>query len=210
MKILLSGPIEGHLESFYKGLSTENQKWVVCSGDLGIYPDTAVMSRAAKKHAGTDFSKMYVGALSPATVPTLTISGVHDDHRWVDQRWKYNNTEILHRVHWLANGYRTTIGWDEAIRVTGFGKAYSPRSYDQKRAWRHYTRKEVERACSSGPTDLLVIYEHLDAPGIRNIIYATRPKRIFATLHNNRKHYHEIQGIPIIQLRRHETMTVDL
>jgi hypothetical protein len=210
MKVLLSGPVEGHLENFYRGIQAEDPKWVVCAGDLGIWPDTAVMDRASKKHAGTDFSKMYVGAKPAATIPTVTISGVHDDHRWLHHRWQANNTEILHGVHWLANGYRTTIGWDEAIRVTGFGKAYSPQAYGQKRAWRHYTRKDVERACSSGPTDLLVLYEHPDAPGIRNIIYAVRPKRIFSVLHNNRKQYHEIQGIPIIQLKRHETMVVDL
>jgi len=172
------------------------------------------MDRAAKKHAGRDFSRMYVGAdTSYSEFQTLIISGTHDDNEWLKRMHEVGNTVILgEHVHWLAQGFKTTIGWELPIRVTGLGKAYSESTYSGQfgsRSSRHYTRAEVERACSSGPTDLLVIYEHLDAPGIKNVIYATRPKLILNITHPNRKKYTEIQQTPVIQLGRGETRLVE-
>lgn len=213
MKLLLSGPVEGHLQSFYAKIKQHNPDWVVCSGDYGVWPDPAKMDRAARRHAGRDFSKMYVGA-DPvgAAYQTLTISGVHDDNCWIKERHDAGNTEILANVHWLAQGYRTAIGHEKPLRVTGLGKAYSDTNYNGKfnhRSSRHYTRSEVERACGSGPTDLLTIYEHLDAPGIRNVIFATRPKLILNVAHPSRKLYSKIQDTPVIQLARHEVKLIE-
>jgi hypothetical protein len=120
----------------------------------------------------------------------------------------------LNNVHWLAQGFRTNIGFEldqPSCRVTGLGRAYSEPTYKGlggKRSHRHYTRRDIERACSSGPTDLLVIYEHLDAPGIRNVIYATRPKLILTVDHPNRKNYSRVQGIDVVQLGRFEGKVV--
>jgi hypothetical protein len=123
-----------------------------------------------------------------------------------------NNTEILANVHYLANGYRTVIGeHGPPCRVTGLGRAYSEATYRgeyHKKSYRHYTRHDVERACSSGPTDLLVIYEHLDAEGLRNVIFATRPQLILTVRHPNRPVHSEIQGIPVISLARGATQCV--
>ena len=157
---------------------------------------------------------MYVGAdASYAAFQTLLISGVHDDNEWLKARHDRGNSMILgEHVHWLAQGFKTTIGEWQPIRVTGLGKAYSESTYSGQfgqRSSRHYTRAEVERACSSGPTDLLVVYEHLDAPGIKNMIYATRPKLILNIAHPNRKKYTEIQHTPVIQLGRRETRLVE-
>ena len=66
----------------------------------------------------------------------------------------------------------------------------------------------MERACSSGPTDLLIIHEHLDAPGIRNVVFATRPQLILTVAHPNRPIHPEIQGIPVISLGRGATQLV--
>lgn len=212
MHILLSGAIEGHLKSFYQHASIQHPHWVVCAGDFGVWPDPQRMDRAAKKHAGKDFSRAYVGALIPQTIPTIFVAGVHDDNKWLQDRIHANNTEVLNNVHWLAQGYRTTIGWDTSIRVTGLGRAYSESTFNgelNKRSNRHYTRRDVERACSSGPTDLLIIYEHLDAPGIRNLIFATRPKMILTVVHPNRKKYNKIQEIPVISLGRNETKLIE-
>jgi hypothetical protein len=211
MKILLSGPIEGYLKAFFDHVEEQAPHWAICAGDFGIFPDPACMDKASRKHAGTDFSYMYVGAdPRPINTPVLTIAGVHDDNRWLNQRKTANNTEILNNVHWLAQGYRTVIGWDVQLRVTGLGRAYSDATYGGhlgKRSHRHYTRHDVEKACSSGPTDLLVLYEHLDAEGLRNIIYATRPKLILNVEHPHRKHYTEIQGTRVVQLgRTHSTL----
>lgn len=209
MRILFTGPIEGHLSGLYESASLANPQphWIVCAGDFGVWPDPHRRDRASKKHGGLDFAKYYVGALSKPsiTIPTLTIAGVHDDNKWLAHRQSVNNTEILNNVHWLAQGYKTSIGWDSSIRVTGLGRAYSERTYRGEigpKSHRHYTRKDIERACSSGPTDLLVLYEHLDAPGIRNTVFATRPKLILNVKHENQKQYTEVQGIPVIQLGR--------
>lgn len=211
MEIVLCGPIEGALDTFYDHIESQGN-WAVCAGDFGIWPDPARMDRASKKHATSDFAKRYVGITNKVIkVPTLTISGVHDDHKWLAQRKSANNTEILSNVHWLANGYKTLIGWDTAVRVTGMGRAYSEATYEGNfgpKSHRHYTRRDIERGCSSGPTELLVVYEHLDAPGIRNLIYATRPKLILSVEHPNQKIYQEIQGIPVIQLGRGEIKVI--
>lgn len=213
MQILLAGPVEGYIKPFFEHVASQHPHWVVCAGDFGIWPDPARMDKASRKHAGVDFSRMYVGAdPTPINVPVLTIAGAHDDQRWLDQRQSAGNTEILSNVHWLAQGYRTTIGWGDTVcRVTGLGRAYSESTYmgqRGKRSHRHYTRHDVEKACSSGPTDLLVLYEHLDGPGLRNVAFATRPKLILNVEHPNRKRYDEIQGIPVIQLDRCESKLV--
>lgn len=212
MKILLAGPIEGALDAFYEHAGPEPH-WAVCAGDYGIWPDPARMDRASKKHASKDFSRHYVGVMdTPIILPTLTIAGVHDDNRWLSHRQSVDNTEILNNVHWLANGYRTSIGWDTSIRVTGMGRAYSEQTFAGEvgpKSHRHYTRRDIERGCSSGPTELLVIYEHLDAPGLRNLIFATRPKLILGVSHPNHSSYEEIQGIPVLQLGRNECKIIE-
>lgn len=215
MKILLSGPVEGRIDRLCNCAEESKAHWVVSSGDFGIWPDPGRMDRASRRYHSREFAYRYVG-LDPAQIkiPILTIAGVHDDNRWLSHRQSINNTEILNNIHWLAQGYRTQIGFEvdqSPCRITGFGKAYSEVTYNgnnNKRSHRHFTRRDVERACSSGPTDLLVVYEHLDSPGIRNIIYATRPKLIFTVSYPNRKNYLDIQGINVISLGRQESKII--
>ncbi len=211
MNVLLAGPIEGHLETFYERAKIQNPHWIVQTGDFGAWVDSARMDRASRVYGGKDFSLAYVGALILPPIPTLFIAGVHDDNRFLQGRVAANNTEVLSNVHFLAQGYRTVIGWNKELRVTGLGRAYSEPTYlgqGGKRSHRHYTRRDVEKACSSGPTDLLVLYEHLDAPGLKNVIYATRPKLILNVQHPNRKIHESVQGIPVISLGRQETKLV--
>ncbi len=209
MNILLAGPVEGYLDALFDFAKTSQAHWTVCAGDFGIWPDPERMDRASRSHAALDFSKRYVGADARVIeTSVLTIAGVHDDNRWLANRQSANNTEILSNVHWLAQGYRTAIGFEgPPCRVTGLGRAYSEATYNEqysKRSHRHYTRHDVERACSSGPTDLLVVYEHLDAPGIRNVIFATRPKLIVTVKHANRPVYPDVQGVGVVTLGRSE------
>jgi hypothetical protein len=205
VRLLLAGPVEGYLKAFYERISDMEPHWVIQAGDFGAWVDAARMDKASRKHAGKEFALAYVGALILPQIPTVFVAGVHDDNRFLQGRIAMNNTEVLSNVHWLAQGYRTTIGWDVPIRVTGLGRAYSEATYNEqysKRSYRHYTRHDIERACSSGPTDLLVLYEHLDSPGLRNVIFATRPKLILTVEHPNRKVYEEVQGTPVISLGR--------
>ena len=54
--------------------------------------------------------------------------------------------------------------------------------YDEREGFktklRAYRRSQVEKACSSGPTDILLIHEHPSAEGIASIVFATRPQLI--------------------------------
>jgi hypothetical protein len=213
MIITLAGPAEGHLDRLFDAGKADEAAWIVCAGDFGVWPDPMRRDRAARQHGGNEFASRYVGSDSRLIkIPVLTVAGVHEDHRFLKERIAANNTEILSNVHYLANGYRTTIGFDgPACRVTGIGRAYSEATYRgeyHKKSHRHYTRHDVERACSSGPTDLLVIYEHLDAEGLRNVIFATRPQLILTVAHPNRPVHAEIQGIPVISLGRGATQAV--
>lgn len=215
MKILLAGPVEGHLTRLFDAAESSETSWVVSCGDFGAFPDPARMDRASRQYGASEFASYYVGATPrPIRVPVLFIAGVHEDHRFLRERYAVQNTEVLSNVHWLANGFRTTIGADldqPPLRVTGLGRAYSEVTYSEqytKRSRRHYTRHDVERACSSGPTDLLVLHEHLDAPGLRHVIFATRPKLILTASHPNRKTYREVQKTPVITLGRGQTHAV--
>jgi len=213
VNVTLSGPAEGHLKDLFTDAKEQDANWIICAGDFGIWPDPARRDRASKKHVTTEFAQRYVGAINEEIrIPVLTISGVHEDHQFLAHRKSVNNTEILSNVHWLANGYRTVVGTHgPPMRVTGLGRAYSEATYRgaySKRSQRHYTRHDIERACSSGPTDLLVVYENLDAEGIRNMIFATRPQLILTVAHPNRPVYPEVQGIPVVTLERRTTRTI--
>lgn len=207
MILSLAGPIDGHIS---EALSVaKGSDWLCCAGDFGVWPDPAL----SPGDAG-EFASRYIGATNDQIrTPILTISGVHDDNRWLDRRASHvGGAEILSNVHFLRQGFKTTIGTDVPCRVTGLGRAYSPSTYEGKynsRSHRHYSRHDLERACSSGPTDLLVVYESLDAPGIRNLVFATRPKLILTNNLPNRPIYKDLQGIPVISLGRREQAQIE-
>jgi hypothetical protein len=215
MKMLFAGAIQGDIQDFQDKAKSVDAQWIVTPGDFGAWPDPRRMDRAAKKYCSDEFAKRYVGA-DPREIrtPVLFTAGVHEDHRFLAERYAADNTEVLSNVHYLANGYRTTIGFEidqPPCRVTGLGRVYSENSYNGvygPNSKRHYTRHQIERACSSGPTDLLLLYDHIDAPGLRNLIYATRPKLILNAAHTNRNPYDEVQKTPVITLGRRETRVV--
>ena len=214
MRVLLAGASEGFLNPLFDAVEHSQAAWLVSCGSFGAWPDPARMDRASRQHGGTEFAKMYVGAISrPLRFQVVFISGPHEDHRFLEERKAVDNTEVLDNVHHLAQGYKTLIGQHgPPCRVTGFGKVYSEATYAgeySKRSRRHYTRHDQERACSSGPTDLLVLHPHIDDPGVRNIIFATRPKLILAAAHPNREALAEVQGVPVVTLGRTESRLVE-
>lgn len=213
MRLLLAGPVEGNLEEFYSAAEKLKPHWITCTGDFGIWVDPKLIENNVKQYIKTEFAVYYLGLnKKPINIPTLTIAGAHDDNIWLSRRVASGNLDILNNVAYLAQGYKTVIGWENNLRVTGLGKVYSAQTYQgnpSPKAYRHYTRHEVERACSSGPTDLLIIYEHIDSPGLRNIVFATRPKLILTPEFPRQKRYKSVQGIPIISLARGETKLVE-
>jgi hypothetical protein len=112
--------------------------------------------------------------------------------------------ETLNNVHWLANGNRTTVGdMDHVVRVTGFGKVYSKNTFEgrySKRSKRHYTRAEFEKACSSGPTDILMLHEPPENEWTRRLIFAVRPALIIHSNHTTIGAPYECMGIPTVSL----------
>jgi hypothetical protein len=113
VKILLAGPVEGHLSDLFNKSSSAEVNWTVCTGSFGVFPDPYRMDRASRAHGTTEFSSRYVGSDSrPINVPVLTIAGPHEDHRFLNHRQAVKNTEILNNVHWLSQGHRTNIGFE--------------------------------------------------------------------------------------------------
>lgn len=198
MKLAIVGQIDGKLNKLYSNLLPEKPDWILCTGSFGVWPDPAKIDRATRQKGGEqDFAKLYIDDYN-APIQTLFVSGVHEDHQWLEARYRNKNTEVIDNIYWLANGYKTHIGdLNETVRVSGLGKAYSEKTYKgeiTKKSSRHYTKGELERGCTSGPTDILLLHSSPDNPGIRTLIFATRPKLI---VHYSLKPIqYEIQHIP--------------
>jgi len=211
MKLLLAGEIDGKIIDFYEKIKIHTPEWVLCTGSFGTWPDKAKVDRGTRQHVGVgDFPRLFASGFNNA-VQTVYVSGVHEDHSWLKQRQAAQNMEVLPNIHWLATGYRTNIGnWDENIRITGFGKVYSEQTFNGvqgKRSNRHYTRPEFEKACSSGPTDIILFHERPDNKLTRQIIFATQPKLIVFS--NRTAELTKIMGIQAIGLSKSEIYMFD-
>lgn len=209
MRVALSGPIDGAIKEFYDKLP--EVPWALCTGDFGVWPDPAKIDRATRRKGGAqDFAYLYLHGFQ-APVPTIFVSGTHEDHRWLEQRKGIpEGMEILGEVNWLMNGYKTHIGGHfDTLRVTGLGKVYSEATFNGKfnrKSYRHYTRRELEKGCASGPTDILLLHEAPAKP-IKNLIYATRPKLIVHSDRTYRKY--SILDVPTIALPKHTIKIVE-
>ena len=122
-----------------------------------------------------------IASLELAEYGLLFVRGAHEDHFWLRRRREAGvGLELIPGLFWLADGYQTVL--HENMRVTGLGGVYSPQYYDEEEGWktklRAYRRRQVEKACSSGQTDVLLIHEHPNAEGIQEIVFATRPQLI--------------------------------
>jgi hypothetical protein len=211
MKLLLSGEIDGNIRSFYDKVSNLQAEWCLCTGSFGAWPDKRTVDRGTRNSVGPgDFASLYVKGFQ-APLQTVFVSGVHEDHNWLKKRQVVGDMEVLSGIHWLANGYRTSIGnWDENIRVTGFGKVYSEATFNGiqgKRSHRHYTQSEFEKACSSGPTDVLLFHERPTTKITHRIIFATQPKLIVYS--SPRLELETIMGRQAIGLSKSEVYLFD-
>lgn len=201
MIVFFAGDIHGRVTQFYdKVLDLEKElgvqpDWILQTGNFGVWPDPLKIDRATRRHVDdVDFYQYYYKGIAVPR-PTLFIAGRHEDHRWLNFKRDRGEMEILPNLHWLLNGFRTNVG----VSVVGLGKVWSPNTYrgrkvTPRRRLTHYTRDDVERACSQGPTDILLTHEapkglkfntHVsEAEGLERICYATRPKLLVHGHHN--------------------------
>jgi hypothetical protein len=192
MIIFLAGDIHGRITQFYDIIFDKEKElgvqadWVLQTGNFGIWPDPIKMDRMTRCHSEhIDFHRYYYNGIAVPR-PTLFVAGRHEDHRWLNFKRDRGEMEILPNLHWLLNGFKTQIG----LSVVGLGKAYSPNTYNDRQGVRgrygHYTRSDIEKACSQGPTDILLTHEApkglqfgrytSEAEGIEKICFATRPQ----------------------------------
>jgi len=212
MQILLKGPIDGNIQSIYEDATPETL-CVVSTGSMGVWPDPHKLDRGTRNKVGHgEFSSLYLTDWQ-APIQTFFIEGVHEDHRWLKQCLDRGQIEILPNIHWLCNGAKTDISdWDEALRITGLGKVYSESTFNgkfNKKSHRHFTRREFERACSSGPTDLLVLHQNPDEVlPLKKVIFATRPKLVVCSARDNSYTSH-IQNTPVWHIAKGDSFLVD-
>jgi hypothetical protein len=233
MILALCGDVHGQILSFYEKLDQMQKDtgvradYVLQTGNFGVWPDPSRVDRHTKrfKEAG-DFATLY---LSDYWIPYLTlfIPGAHEDHVWMDQRFKRAQMLLLPNLTFLGQGYQTTIGFnDDILSVVGLGKTYSPVVYGSQngvprhKMVAHYTRGEVERACAQGPTDILLTHQApsgarlgpiiSDSEGINKICYAIRPKLLVHGGYGQSREYTTPKtGIPAISLARGEIVLLD-
>ena len=189
--IFAIGEIDGNLMAAYAAvLEKEKQTgvcadWIITPGSTGIWPNSNSVDRATRSRGGNKEFEELLKNNWAAPRNTLFISGAHEDHRWLDQRVLTENTQILGNFWYLPNSCCASIG----PSITGLGKVYSPKVYkDKKRnkALKYYTRNEVEKACSTGPVDMVLSHQGpsntafgkkvSNSEGIKPILFASRPK----------------------------------
>ena len=216
--IFAIGEIDGRiLEAYSKIFDKERElgvtaSWVISPGSMGIWPDFKYIDRATRTHGDVgDFHKLYYEQWA-APRNMLFTSGAHEDHLWLQRRWKSRDTQLLGNFWYLNNGFQTTIG----PSITGLGKVFSPRVFNGEKVpkqLKYYTRREVERASSCGITDILLSHQgpldetfgskKSNSEGLKTIMYATRPKVLIHSGYNFSKKY-ECLHIPCVSLDRME------
>lgn len=218
MNLLVLGDIHGNIKSTYDkidnfiNLHNIEIDWVLQVGNFGVWPDPRRIDRATRRHKNQiDFFKYYLNS-APLPYQTLFVQGKHEDHKWLQFMYSRGQLEILPNLNWLLNGYKTQISNGQTLSVVGLGKVYSPITYrGDKVKSGTYTRNEVERACSQGPTDLLLTHEagkgaqignhRSEAEGINNICFAIRPKLHIHGHYNKTLIYHnQATGTPTLSV----------
>src|SRR3990167_1297141 len=165
--------------------------WIFHVGSFGAWPDPKHTDHATRiSGVETDFHQFYLGA-KRIPYPILFAPGRHEDHRWLELMYTKGYFELLHNLHRMPNGFARALEVaGTKLNVLTLGGVFSPVIYrggkKRKRTYCHYTRRDVEKACSAGPVDLLLTTEAgygsrvgdfvSQAAGINNVCFATRPR----------------------------------
>jgi hypothetical protein len=208
MKILLAGPIDGKIEQFYQG---KHADWVLSTGSVGIWPDPARIDQGTRKHAGPgDFALLYAKN-EEMPIPTVFIEGPHDDHNWLQNRKISGQLEILPNLNYLVNGNKTLIGDIlTQISIVGLGKVFSyatMKNIKTKKAIRHYTKKDIEKAKSHGKTDILLLHEEPKCLEVLDLIDTLRPKLV---LHSGEAEPYTFRGVTVLPLNAGSAIMLEI
>jgi len=186
MRVAVIGSIYGSIEQTYADLSGKYIHWVLSTGNFGVWPDPVRADRQARAYGTGDFLN-YLAGKRRLPIPTLMVGGRHEDHVWIQRLIKRGDGELIENLHYLVSGNSTFIDDpDTSLTVLGLGGTYSPKPNP---GYGHYTLKDVQKACTAGPVDILLSHEAPDgenfgnlvseARGLNKICFATQPRVLF-------------------------------
>ncbi len=230
MILFVAGDIFGRIRELYERVFALEAKlgvradWVLQTGNFGVFPDPVRADAHVRRKGALDFVDLYYKK-EGVPRPTLFVEGAHEDHDWLSLKKSRGELELIPNLHLLWNGFQTRIGDSRTdVSVVGLGKVYSEKTYrslekrPEKRALRHYTRGEVERACSQGPTDILLLHQAghgqrvgpflSNSEGISKITFAVRPRLILHGAYNISSVYKDEQGTPSLSLAQGEVRAI--
>lgn len=222
----------GRLSDLYKKIEEQVQwkgtapDWVIHVGSFGVWPDPKRVNRATRlKDIETDFHKYYLTS-TPVPYRTLFLPGKHEDHRWLRAMYNRQYLEILPNLHHLiSSNVKVLANETETYKILGIGKVYSPKTYNgnsnPKKSIYHYTKQDIEKACSSGPVDIVISTEAghgarfgniiSQAEGINNVYWALRPTIAIHGHYNYSACYrNEKTDTQVWALAHNEVLTLDL
>lgn len=228
MRIAVIGSIYGSLDETYAKLTGKYVHWVLSTGNFGVWPDPVRADRQARAAGTGDFLDYLVGK-KRVPIPTLMVGGRHEDHVWINRLLKRGDGELIENLHYLVNGNSTFIDDEEtSLTVLGLGGTYSPKPNP---GYGHYTLKDVQKACTAGPVDILLTHEAPDgeifgthrseAKGLNKICFATQPKVLFHGKYADTRFYQTTQtktkavcvgsrGYQIFDIKKNSITTVNL
>jgi hypothetical protein len=200
MRVAVVGNIYGAMEATYAKLTGKYVHWVLSTGNYGVWPDPLRADRASRVAGVGDFLLYLVGQ-KHIPIPTLMVGGCHEDHFWIHRMLKHGDGELVENLHYLVNGNSTFIEDQETtLTVLGLGGTYSPKPTPSNG---NYTVKDVQKACTAGPVDILLAHEAPDgeqfgshrseAKGLNKICFATQPRVLFHGKYLDTKYYHTQQ-----------------
>ncbi len=162
---------------------------VLCTGDLGYFPDVNRLDRGTTKYAREDPDELgflarfvrrvpeveqWLAGLDREPPPLYFVRGNHEDHfalERLDGKGRPTTLDAYGLIHYLPDGAALTFRGDgrEAVRVTGVGgiELCNPRKYHPLRK---IQEASAEALLNRAPGSVDVLLTH-DAPtGMRDLV----------------------------------------
>ena len=221
MRIAIIGSIYGEISETYRKLgkfiydSGTPIDWVLSTGNFGVWPDPLRADRASKDAPG-EFLDYLVGKKN-IPIPTLMVSGKHEDHLWIERMIRRGDGELVSNLHFLVAGNHTFIETlDTSLKVVGLGGTWSP---EPGRG--NYSTVDVHTACAAGKMDIILSHEAPDgqrfdtltsqAKGLNKVCFATQPRLLVHGKYANTLFYKTAQTLtPAICVGSRQSVIIDM